>query len=561
MILHHHLKKCVPVMTLLLTVAIAVPSWSAEDENANQAVSESTPSEPAAPAINQETASPETTSTPSAQQPEQAVESLGDSGTVETLPPSYNPLNWLIYKPLWALNGLIGNFNPIGNYVADPLEAAIPGLRFKGFLNTITQINTTATNHNVGFGGRDKDWRLQKQEFRLQTEFKYQANENIEFVNVDNMQYDGAYDFQSSNGLYRDGSSNQVYYSQGKRIIRELYARGNYGKFNFTLGKQIVNWGKMDGKVIDIVNAQDWRDVVDSHIGDYEWRAIGQWMAYASIRPVENTTVSLLINPDFQPNTFPAFGSPYWFPWAPSPPAGTPHASDNKPSGVNRFKDEEVGLRADTTIGALSFSGLYYYGFDRDPVTFSSDGANHYTRLNRYGYAADYATSIFGQRLIIRSEGLYTAGMAFNTSDPTARNGIVKKDVVKIALAFETSIFSDENKIDVLYQPIYTTQLGFDPRTIGKLTTPAARSDIMHVINLSHSFRATNDKLSLSTTGYLTAGSDFGGFSYNVSAGWRFNDNLRANVAFNDYNGGENRIPWGAYEKWKNVTIDLKYEW
>jgi len=556
--MHHYAKKWVPLLAAMLLMAGTVPARAADERTAEQAASQSAASETAAQAADQETASPDSTSTQSAQQPEPVLESKQASGNVETLPESYNPFNWLLYKPLWALTGLIGDFNPIGKHVSDPLEEAVPGLQFKGFLNTITQINTTASTNDVGLGGRDKDWRLQKQEFRLQTEFKYQANDNIELVNIDNMQYDGAYDFQSSNGLYRSGESDQVYYSQGKRIIRELYARGNYGNFNFTLGKQIVNWGKMDGKVIDIVNAQDWRDVVDSHIGDYEWRDLGQWMAYASIRPVENATVSLLINPDFQPNLYPSPGSPYWFPFAPSSPLP---ANAAKPSGFNRIGDEEIGLRADTTVGGLSISGLYYYGFDRDPVGFSSDGLFHYTRENRFGYAADYGTSIFGQRLIIRSEGLYTHGMAFNTSDPTAPNGIVKKDVVKIALAFETSIFSDENKIDILYQPIYTTQLGFDPRTSSTLTTPAARADILHVVNVSHSFRSTSDKLSVSATGYLTGGSDFAGFSYNVGGGWKFSDNLRANVAFNDYEGGNTRIPWGAYEKWKNVTIDLKYEW
>jgi hypothetical protein len=555
MIMHHKAKKCVPLLALLLAVAGAVPAWAAEDESANQAASQSATSEPAAPATNLETASPETTPAASAQQPEPAVESLGDSGNTETLPQSYNPFNWIIYKPLWALTGLIGDFNPIGKHVADPLEAAVPGLRFKGFIDSITQINTTATDHHVGLGGRDKDWRLQKQEFRIQTELKYQANENIELVNINNFEYDGAYDFQSTNGLYRDGSSNQVYYSQGKRIIREAYVRGNYEKVNFTLGKQIVNWGKIDGKVIDIVNAQDSRDVVDFHIGDYEWRAIGQWMAYVNLRPTDTTTVSLLLNPDFQPNVGPAFGSPYWYPFAGLPPKGTLHTGDKKPSGFDRIQDEELGLRADTTIGGLSISGLYYYGFDRNPVTFKSDGLNHYTRQNRYGYAADYGTNIFGQRLVIRSEGLYTAGQAYNTTDGTGPEGIIKKDVLKIAVAIETSIFSDENKIDVLYQPIWTHQLGFSS------VTGQVRNDLLHVINVAHSFRATNDKLSLGITAYITGGVPQEGLSYNIAAGWKFNDYLKATLAYTDYYGGDKQIPWGAYQKWKNVGLDVKYEW
>jgi hypothetical protein len=452
---------------------------------------------------------------------------------------------------------LVGDFNPIGKLIATPLEEAHPGFRFKGFIEDITQINTTSNNHNLGLGGRDKDWLLQKQELRTQLEFKYQANENIEFVNVNNFNWDGAYALQNSKGLYLDGSPNQEYYNQFKRVVREAYVRGNYGTLNFTIGKQIVNWGKMDGKVIDIVNAADGRDVVDFHGGDYEWRAIGQWMANVSLRATDTTTLSLLWNPDFQPNVGPAGGSPYWYPFAPSPkPGDFRKTPEILPGGFKNIEQSEAGVRIDSTFGALSISEIFYHGFDRDAVFFTSDNSLHHPRINWYGYALDYATSVFGQRLIVRSEGLYTQGKNFVTSDPTAINSVVEKDQVKVAVALETSLFESENKVDVLYQPIWTHNLNLDKRT------GLTRNTLLHVFNLAHAIRATNDKLSLSTTLYLEAGGNkYDGLSVNYSASWKFNDFLKATLAYNDYQGKDDQIPWGAYNKHKNVTLDVRYEW
>lgn len=565
-----HAKKIVPLVALLLFAAAAVPAWAedqaAEPPAAVSASSENGAAEPETAATAPQTvdgsgesehaaASAEHERAPGSESPapEPAGEANESTG-VETLQESFNLLDWLVYKPLWTLTGWIGDFNPIGKYVSAPIEEAVPGLRVKGFINSISQINTTSTDHSVGLGGRDKDWRLQKQEIRTQLELKYQANENLEFVNINNFQWDGSYSLQRSGGLYTDGSRNQEYYQDFKRIVREAYLRGNYGNVNFTLGKQIVNWGKMDGKVIDIVNAADGRDVVDFHIGDYEWRAIGQWMANVSLRPTETFTVNLLWNPDFQPNVGPAAGSPYWYPFVPSPAANAPRTPHDKPWGFDRLADSEAGVRLDSTIGALSLSGIYYYGFDRDAIFNAAAGELQHKRLNRFGYALDYGTSIFGQRLIIRSEGLYSSGKSFNTSDPADSDGIVKKDQLKLAVAFETSVGSAENRVNILYQPIWTRQFGYDKRT------GAVRNDLLHVINLNHSVRRTNDRLNLSTTGYISGGSVYSGLSYNVSAGWKFNDFLKATVAYNDYLGKDTDIPWGAYRKWKNVTVDIKYE-
>jgi len=557
MVMNYRGKKMVPLLALLLFVTASAPAWSAEEGQEDQAAASETAGETEASAPEQEAVKPDPPPAPEASEPppgdaanapEDGSEHASEADKAEVLQSSFDPADWLVYKPLWYLTSLVGDFNPVGKHISTPLEEKFPGLRVKGFLNSITQINTTSTNHNAGPFGRDKDWRLQKQEFRAQLELKYQANENIELVSVSNFQYDGAYQFQDTDGLYRDGSSNQIYYTQGKRIFKEAYVRGNYGKVNFTLGKQIVNWGKMDGKVIDIINAEDSRDAIQYYMKDYEWRYIGQWMANVSVRPVENLTLNLLVNPDFQPNQGSAIGSPYSL--APKGTnRGTPEIVRH---GYNDIKDMELGFRADTTIGALSISGIYYYGFDRDSVFSRDQQAYIHTRQHKFGYAADYATTVFGQRLVIRSEGLYTRGKSYAVAD--APHGLLDKDTLKLALAFETSIFSDENKIDILYQPIWTQQINYDSRT------GVQRVDVLHVVNISHSVRKTNDRLTLSATGYIPSNSTYSGFSYNVAAGWKFNDHLKAQLAYYDFQGKDSDLPWGAYNKWKNVELNVKYE-
>jgi len=61
-------------------------------------------------------------------------------------------------------------------------------------------------------------------------------------------------------------------------------------------------------------------------------------------------------------------------------------------------------------------------------------------------------------------------------------------------------------------------------------------------------------------TGYIPSNSAYSGFSYNVSAGWKFNDHLKAQLAYYDFQGKDGDLPWGAFNKWKNVELNIKYE-
>jgi hypothetical protein len=546
-------------LVLTLSVGLLLAMTASAQQQPTQTDTQSTTE--AQPAV-QPSSAPENTA-PAAGSQENTAQSAPapDSAPQESAAPEgtqkhgTDPFDVLVYRPLWALTRVVGDFNPIGKGIASPLEQRFRGLRVKGFIDNITQINTTGDDHSAGLAGRDKDWRVQKQEERIQLELRYQATEHLEFVSVNNYYWDGAYALNRDSGIYNFGAGSQVSYTQGKRIFREAYLRGNYGWLNFTLGKQVINWGKMDGKVVDIVNAADGRDVVDFHAGDYEWQAIGQWMANVGFRPTGTTTINLVWNPDFQPNRGPAAGSPWWYPFAASAPVGTQGYAEDRPSGFQNLRQSEGGIRIDNTFGALTLSGIYYYGYDRDPVLFSSDDVYHYERLHKAGYALDYGTHLGKQRLIIRSEGLFTGDKAYQVSDPTLSNGLLKKDLLTLAWAFETSFGSAANRVNVMYQPSVTHQFDYEART------GAAQNNLLHVIDISHSVRATSDKLGVDFTFYVNGGGGtYGGWAATYAGTWQFNDYVKAKLAYNDYQGGKWDIPWGAYRQWRNVTLDLKYE-
>lgn len=551
------------LLVLLAAIVAGIPAWSQDSASGSSAGSK----EPAATqatgaddatasASSQDSASASQNSPSDVSPPvQETVTTPAGNSDAEVQHHGFDPAA-TVAKPLWGISHLLGDFNPIGKHVSAPLEAKFPGLRVKGFLDNVSQINTTATNHNYGVTGRDKDWRLQKQEERVKLEIKYQATEHLEFVSVNHFQWDGAYSMQDSKGLVLNGSPNEEYYTQGKRIFREAYLSGNYGKFNFVVGRQVINWGKLDGKVIDIINADDSRDSVGYHQGDYEWRYIGQFMTQVSFRPRDKTNIVMVWNPDFQPNVGAEAGSPYSL--ANYTP-GTPAARYVRPSGFSSIGESEGGIRVDNSFGPVTFSPIYYYGYDRNPDPVAYNGAYHFSRESKFGYALDYATNkLFHRRFVFRSEGLYTEGKPYASSSSRAINGMVTKNPYVFGFAAETSVGEDKNKVDLMYEALWYHTPGVD----GART----RHDIIHVFDVAHSFRSTSDRLNVDATFYVSkGGSSYGGWAGVYSVGWRFNDYVTASLGYNDYQGGSaadiaSAAPFGAFRPYRNVQIGMKYE-
>src|SRR5215471_19852655 len=115
-----------------------------------------------------------------------------------------------LWRPAACLGSLLGDewsrfdralsiFDPVGTYVSQPIEKAIPALSFKGFFRQWSDINLHR-NQKVGF--RNKDFRFLQLQNLLELELHYQFTDNLELTSINHFLYDGVYNWQDSGGLF-----------------------------------------------------------------------------------------------------------------------------------------------------------------------------------------------------------------------------------------------------------------------------------------------------------------------------------------------------------------------
>jgi hypothetical protein len=160
----------------------------------------------------------------------------------------------------------MATFNPIGKYVRNPIERAVPRLNFRGAFRQWSDV-LIDTDNQVGF--RQQDFRFAQLQNLLELEMSYALAPGLEVNAVTHAMYDGVYDWQNSGGLFADRNDRTVeLYDNAERIMRELYVSYRRPDFDLLVGKQQVIWGKMDGQFIDIINGMDRREA-----GDRRFRA------------------------------------------------------------------------------------------------------------------------------------------------------------------------------------------------------------------------------------------------------------------------------------------------
>jgi hypothetical protein len=474
----------------------------------------------------------------------------------------------VIYDPLFAVSKPLGEFNPVGQHIIEPITHHLPDLTIKGFVQDITQINTC--QKEVAYdAGYTKDWRLQKEEIRTELELRYKLNDNLRLVNIWNWQEDGAYRLQNSTGLFAEQNNNSrfnqaEYYTDFNRILKELYLQGSYDPVSFTIGKQQIVWGKMDGKVMDVINPEDGRDVVAYGQDDYEWRRIPTIGANISYRVERDTTLTSVLIPDFKGNGEVHPGMPYYPPDAgydPFPP-GAKVLNPVDPESW-RFRTLEVAEKIDHKFSnGLTVAGAYIYQYDKDPAYFvgAPGGAltfsQEYERVNRFAFSSDYSFNGFGQNWVLRSESLLTLHKPFSTSSPSHPDGVAFHDELKTALAFETTFGSGAKAINFMYEPLWTRTFGFSPYE----RSFAVQHDVVtHVLHWDHTIHATDDRLSVGGDFYPTVGSHgYMGMKADVYTGWTFSDWVTGQISYTHFNGPSNEL-FGQYKYHDYIGINFKY--
>jgi len=474
----------------------------------------------------------------------------------------------------------MATFDPLGTYVRAPIERAVPDLRFKGF---VKQWSDVLLDRHGTVGFRDQDFRFLQLQNMLELEAAYHVAEGLDINGITHFMYDGAYEWQDSNGLFADRVDRSAeLYHDSERILRELYVSYRRPHFDLMLGKQQIAWGKMDGQFIDVINAMDRRESVQLETEDYEIRRLPTWMANATFHFGANS-VQLLYLFDFEHDRLPLPGSPWASPLVPPVasdivlPVRRPEASD--------FDDHQYGIRFDRTAGALSYGFIYYYAWDKNPVEHvvgtSVIGGDTllrlqplHERLHHAGVTADYAFTLSDVPwvgtlpTVLRVEGLYSNGVRFAdfTKRELARTGLAldgtsKHDTLRAAVATE---FGLPGRSTFIFQASYFHTFDWRP-SLGPGFGGGFADEwtLIPVVFFSRPFGFTRDRLAMELTLFPVVSGperDWQGLKSKLRLSYKFSQFVRGQLIYNGYDGGGDQETYGQFNQWDNIGWELSYE-
>jgi hypothetical protein len=478
----------------------------------------------------------------------------------------------------------LATFDPLGRVVLKPIEKRVPALVLNGSYYFWSDILVTK-DQDVGF--RNKDFRALQFQNLLELELRYRFLESFEFTSVTHVLYDGVYDIQDSTGLFADQYDDDFrYYNDFDRIARELYVSYRRPTLDVVIGKQQIVWGKMDGRFIDVINGIDARESVQLEASDYEIRRLPAWMANVTYF-FGGSSVNFLWIPDFQADQRADYGSP-WFSSLVGPydqdakenPAlldGSETARGNTLLSVQEpdwkdIGDHEFAVRLDVPTGALTWGLIYYYAWDRVPNNFKV-GTDRFgpiyeprhSRLHHFGLTADYSSTlpslplIGSSPLVLRVEALLTHGVVLR--DANSSSGLAERDTLRAAVALELAL---PKNTTLVFQPSFFITFDWDD-SLGSGFGSAVEDEwaLIPVLSISRPVRATNDRLTLSVTllPYIS-GPQRGlqGVKTRLTASYQFSQFITGKLTYTDYSGGDDTDLYGQYEKWKNIGVELQYE-
>jgi len=481
-----------------------------------------------------------------------------------------------LFNELSALDAHMSEFNPIGNHLIEPLNKAYPRLHLAGSLRLDTAFNVHGDDHSLGLGKIEKDWRAQKIEWLAELEATYKLNDNWQLVGVAHMLYDSAYDWQHSSGLYADRTDRTShYYHRGEQILREFYLKGFWDNFSLYLGKQQVVWGKMEGRVLDIINPMDIREYPPAEWqDDYEYRRIPLWMANITYN-WDSSFLQVLWIPDFEENYGPTQGAAYFPPFL-EIPAIARFKNGDRPS--TSFKDHEWAFRFGHTRGNWEFNLVYFYTWSDSPTNFRrrfvltslSDGLVNllvepkHTRLHQFGAMAETSFYALGRHWVVSNEVVYSLNKYYSVDNEALlpwklKDGVRKRDEIFIGNRWMTSFFGGE--VNLIFQPLVKYVAGFTHHQTSPGTNQQWLYGALTVISKSYEF--TGDRLN--TTYYMLGffndhpSGDHEGVRQLLELRWKVSDFIKAMLYYEWYNGNNEGI-YGGYSKYDNLGLYIKYE-
>ncbi|MFQ5904201.1 MAG: hypothetical protein ACE5JO_10970 [Candidatus Binatia bacterium] len=380
----------------------------------------------------------------------------------------------------------------------------------------------------------------------------------IELTSVLNFRYDSVFDWDGED-LSDTARKEQEYYRKTKQILRELYAKIYWEKLLLQIGKQQVVWGKMEGKVIDIVNPDfdSWRGPTNA--GDnFEFSRIPVWMVNL-LYLWKEYSINLIWVPDFEPDNW-GIGSPGIAPGGPWSLRNDGNAHPfrvDKPSAA--FRNHEWGVRVDMFKKGWNHGFFYFYSWDDKPTIFRRSWGQEakHTRIHELGYAVDKSFYLREQDWVLRFETLYSLNKYLpNLSEPAGMDGVNKARGLLSTFSTDTSW---GNQISTSTQIWHNRWFGFhgNERRPGLTSWNLKRDWGGMLFSISKPFQRFENRLKLGTTLYSYFSE--GDFRIRSWFEWKASDYLKFQTFSQAFAGNSNDVV-GPYEDWDTVRFQMIYD-
>jgi hypothetical protein len=221
---------------------------------------------------------------------------------------------------------------------------------------------------------------------------EYTLNDQFAVFTSGRYWYDAAYSWRDK----YDKAQALMQHVQRTDWLRDCYLDYTSDKLDMRLGKQQVAWGQADGiTILDRVNPFDlseyWlQDMVDLRIP--------LWMANVKYSPKLNSTLQLLVVPDFEQSTAAPPGAPLTF------RSYTLYDSWKKGKNVvediqypaKKFENSTFGVQWSDRIGDLDYTFNYLHGYYYSASTYTrlyNPAGNRYSFLREFKQWNMYGTS------------------------------------------------------------------------------------------------------------------------------------------------------------------------
>lgn len=262
--------------------------------------------------------------------------------------------------------------------------------------------------------------------------------------------------------------------------IREAYLDIYLKNLDIRIGKQQIIWGKADGVFIsDVISPKDLREFL---LPEFDEIRMGITAVKLNYHQGKNT-LEAVWSPVFTPTQTPQSNS-IWapkmiFPIAPTWDYSTSTIAPSLENGEVFFRYSRMSSAIDFELVAASTyydDPVLHFKKQIDPNTMQMSGLIVRPEYHRVGLLGGSFSLPLGA-LVLRSEGAYTKGRYFQTSDPLHTDAAIEKEFVQYMAGIDYTLYGVKLSGQFIQERILDYEIGMINDEVENLLTFLAKKD------------------------------------------------------------------------------------